>query len=64
MMTKRKSLQRTQSETEQPTGFRIDSDGVVEVLTLAETENLIGRAMCEAMVGAGFRIHRTKRRLH
>jgi hypothetical protein len=64
MTTRTKSMRRTQSEAEQPTGFRIGSDGEVEMLTRAETDAIIRRAIYEAMVRAGFRIRRSEQLLH
>jgi hypothetical protein len=58
-----KTLRRKQSEAEQLVGFRVGPDGSIEVLTAAETDNLVRRAMRDAMA-ASFRVERTGRRLH
>ena len=64
MTVKTKIMRPARPESDQPAGFRIGPDGNVEVLTTAEADALIRRAIYEAMVRAGFRIGRLDRRLH
>ena len=64
MTVKTKIMRPARPESDQPAGFRISPDGSVEVLTTAEADALIRRAIYEGMIRAGFRIRRPERLLH
>ena len=60
-MTAKKMMPQTRLSDEVP-GFRIGSNGEVEVMTQAETEAVVQRAIREAMYRAGW--PRSNRTLH
>jgi hypothetical protein len=53
MMTKKKIV-RPMGLCDQPVGFRIGADGEIEMMTQAETEAVVQRAIREAMYRAGW----------
>jgi hypothetical protein len=61
MMT-RKKIVRPMELSDQPVGFRIGADGEIEMMTQAETEAVVRRAIREAMYRAGW--PRPNRTLH
>lgn len=62
MTAKKKMMPQTWLEGEQSVGFRIGPNGEVEVMTEAETEAVVKRAIREAMYSAGW--PRCERTLH
>ena len=62
-MATRTKKQRAESDSE-PCGFRITPDGEVQMLTRAETDGIIRRALRQAMINAGFRIRPSAPTLH
>jgi hypothetical protein len=54
MTARTKTMRRTPVESDQPGGFRIGPNGEVEVMTQAETEAVVKRAIREAMYSAGW----------
>ena len=57
MAIKKGTLRQTQRKAEQTAGFRIDHLGSMKVLSDAETEDLVWRAIYDSMA-ASFRVER------
>jgi hypothetical protein len=62
MTAKKKMMPPTWLEDEQSVGFRIGADGEIELMTRAETEAVVERAIREGMYRAGW--PRPNRTLH
>ena len=54
MTVRKKIMAPARLEGEQPAGFRIGANGEVEVMTEAEAEAVVKRAIREAMYSAGW----------
>lgn len=54
MTTRKKMMPKKWLEDEQSVGFRIGSDGEIEMMTQAETGAVVKRAIREAMYRAGW----------
>jgi hypothetical protein len=54
MTAKKKMMPQTWLEGEESVGFRIGADGEIEMMTRAETEAVVERAIREAMYRAGW----------
>ncbi len=63
-MTLRKKIVPQMRLSDEVPGFRIGPDGELEVMTEAETQAVVKRAIYEAMVRAGFRIRPSAPTLH
>jgi hypothetical protein len=59
MTVRTKTIRLMESESDEFCGFRIGPNGEFEWLTRAETDAIVRRTLCDAMVNAGFRMKRT-----